>query len=92
MLHATPLDAPEDVAWFLASYAREAKARIEGIQLSALATIRSALEEALGGIEGLDYMTSRSEAENSIVKLNFRVDRDIDLAVHGDGIVQLVLL
>ena len=38
------------------------------------------LEEALGGIEGLDYMTSRSEAENSIIKLNFKVDRDIDLA------------
>jgi multidrug efflux pump len=38
------------------------------------------IEEALGGIEGLDYMTSRSEPENSIVKLNFRPDRDIDLA------------
>jgi len=38
------------------------------------------LEEALGGIEGLDYMTSRSEAENSVIKLNFKVDRDIDLA------------
>src|SRR3990167_3705170 len=38
------------------------------------------LEEALGGIEGLDYMTSRSETENSVVKLNFKVDRDIDLA------------
>lgn len=38
------------------------------------------LEEALGGIEGLDYMTSRSEAENSVIKLNFKVDRNIDLA------------
>jgi multidrug efflux pump len=38
------------------------------------------LEEALGGIEGLDYMTSRSETGNSIVKLNFKVDRNIDLA------------
>lgn len=38
------------------------------------------LEEALGGIEGLDYMTSRSETENSVIKLNFKVDRDIDLA------------
>ncbi len=38
------------------------------------------LEQALGGIEGLDYMTSRSETENSVIKLNFRVDRDIDLA------------
>lgn len=38
------------------------------------------LEEALGAIEGLDYMTSRSETENSIVKLFFKVDRDVDLA------------
>lgn len=38
------------------------------------------LEEALGGIEGLDYMTSRSETENSVVKLYFKVDRNIDLA------------
>ena len=38
------------------------------------------LEEALGGIEGLDYMTSRSDTENSSIKLNFKVDRNIDLA------------
>ncbi|MBY0500882.1 MAG: efflux RND transporter permease subunit [Alphaproteobacteria bacterium] len=38
------------------------------------------LEEVLGGIEGLDYMTSRSEAGTSIVKLNFKVDRNIDSA------------
>jgi multidrug efflux pump len=38
------------------------------------------IEEALGGIEGLDFMTSRSETANSVVKLNFRADRDIDLA------------
>jgi type ISP restriction-modification system protein/N-6 DNA methylase len=48
MLHAAPVAAPEDVAFFLASYARDALARIEGIQLDALAAIRSALEEALG--------------------------------------------
>ncbi len=28
MLHAAPLTGPQDVAWFLASYAREAKSRI----------------------------------------------------------------
>lgn len=38
------------------------------------------IEEALGGIEGLDYLTSRSETETSVVKLYFRPDRDIDLA------------
>jgi hypothetical protein len=48
MLYAAPLGTPEDVAWFLASYARDAKARIEQTDLPALAAIRSALEEALG--------------------------------------------
>jgi hypothetical protein len=33
MLHAAPLDAPDDVAFFLASYAREALARIELVGL-----------------------------------------------------------
>jgi hypothetical protein len=48
MRHAAQLAAPEDVAWFLASYARDARARIEGVELPALAAVRSALEEALG--------------------------------------------
>jgi hypothetical protein len=48
MLHAAPLAAPEDVAWFLAYYAREAKARVEAADLPALAALRSALENALG--------------------------------------------
>jgi len=48
MLQAAPLAAPKEVAWFLASYARDAKARIEGAALPALDTLRNALEEALG--------------------------------------------
>jgi hypothetical protein len=48
MLHAAPLATPKEVAWFLASYARDAKARIEGVALPALDTLRAALEEALG--------------------------------------------
>jgi hypothetical protein len=48
MLHAAPLALPKDVAWFLASYARDAKARIGSSNLPALLTVRSALEEALG--------------------------------------------
>ncbi len=48
LLHAAPLTAPRDVAWFLASYARTAMARIEGQELPALTAVRSALEEALG--------------------------------------------
>jgi hypothetical protein len=49
MLHAAPLEKPEDVARFLASYARDAKARVERQKdLPALQSLRGALEEALG--------------------------------------------
>ena len=49
MLHAAVLAVPKDVAWFLASYAREALRRVEkSSDVPALAAIRSALEEALG--------------------------------------------
>jgi hypothetical protein len=48
MRNAAQLAAPEDAAWFLASYARDARARIEDVDLPALATVRTALEEALG--------------------------------------------
>jgi len=43
-----PISKPEDVAWFLASYARDARARVEMADVSALETIRSALEGSLG--------------------------------------------
>ena len=49
MLHNAPLNNPKDVAFFLASYARDARARVEGAgNLPALAAVRGALEEALG--------------------------------------------
>ncbi|MCY3019517.1 MAG: N-6 DNA methylase [Planctomycetota bacterium] len=48
LLHAAGLADPKDVAWFLASYARTAKARIEHSQLPALSMVRQALEESLG--------------------------------------------
>jgi hypothetical protein len=48
-LHAAPLANPKDVAWFLASYARDALFRVEQKKdLPALQTLRSALEQALG--------------------------------------------
>jgi hypothetical protein len=48
-LHAAPLTTPKDVAWFLASYARDALFRVERQkELPALQTVRSALEDALG--------------------------------------------
>lgn len=48
MLHGAPLNSPEEVAWYLASYAKEAQSRIENIELPALRVVRQALEEALG--------------------------------------------
>ena len=49
MLHNAPLTAPKDVAWFLASYARDARVRLERqANLPALAQVRSSLEDALG--------------------------------------------
>ena len=51
-LRQAPLDAPQDVAWFLASYAREARARIrqamDAGDFPELTEIRRDLEETLG--------------------------------------------
>jgi hypothetical protein len=48
MLHAAKLTDPKDVAWFLASYARDARARMEAVDTSDLAAPRTALEQGLG--------------------------------------------
>jgi hypothetical protein len=48
MLYQAALATPRDLAWFLASYAHEAKFRIEAGEMPALTGIRAALEEALG--------------------------------------------
>jgi hypothetical protein len=48
LLHAAPLTRPEDLAAFLASYARDALVRVERAELPALENLRVALEEALG--------------------------------------------
>ena len=48
LLHEAPLATPEDVAWFLASYARDARARLEAGELPGLRVVREALEDALG--------------------------------------------
>lgn len=48
MLHAAPLTEPKDVAWFLASYACDARNRIEKIDLPALEDVKVALEESIG--------------------------------------------
>ncbi len=49
LLYEAVLADPEDLAWFLASYAREARARVEeAAALPALGGLRQALEDALG--------------------------------------------
>ncbi len=46
--HNAPLTDPKDLAWFLASYARDARLRVESADLPALSAIRDALQDALG--------------------------------------------
>ncbi len=63
LLHNAPLNTPKQVAWFLASYARDARSRIETqASLPGLAALRSALEQALGltftGEEGEHFFRS----------------------------------
>jgi hypothetical protein len=49
LAQSVALREPRDVAWFLGSYARDALQRVEDAgDLPALASVRSALEEALG--------------------------------------------
>jgi SAM-dependent methyltransferase len=51
LLHRATLTQPKDVAWFLASYARDSLARIEsggGAETASLERVRETLEEALG--------------------------------------------
>jgi hypothetical protein len=55
--HDAPIVSPQDLAWFLAGYARTALKRIEDKQLDTLQTVRQALEEALG----LEFQGSRGE-------------------------------
>ncbi|MGH6814614.1 MAG: type ISP restriction/modification enzyme [Hyphomicrobiaceae bacterium] len=49
LTQTVPLREPKDVAWFLASYARDALQRVDDAgDLPALANVKSSLEEALG--------------------------------------------
>jgi hypothetical protein len=62
MLRRAAIRTPEDVAWFLASYARDARSRLEVSNLNALRPLRDALEEALGvkfeGVKGEQFFRS----------------------------------
>lgn len=57
LLHNAPLTAPQDVAAILASYAHDARLRIEKADLPALSSLRHALEDALG----LHFETEKGE-------------------------------
>jgi hypothetical protein len=48
MLQRAPLAQPKDVAWLLASYAREARARAEDHPLQSFDAVKRALQESLG--------------------------------------------
>jgi hypothetical protein len=48
MLYKAPLSDPKDVAWLLASYAREARARAEDHPLAYFETVKTALQESVG--------------------------------------------
>lgn len=48
MLHPAPLSLPKDLAWILASYAKEAKGQLAGSNMASLTPLRRALEHGLG--------------------------------------------
>ena len=62
MMHAAPLTRPQDIAWFLSSYAREAQAALGEKDDAILVPLRNALELALGikfeGEEGQHFFRS----------------------------------
>jgi hypothetical protein len=62
MLAPAPLEDPKDLAWFLASYARDAKTRVERTELPSLQSVREALEQALEikfeGVRGESFFRS----------------------------------
>jgi hypothetical protein len=66
MLYRAPLAQPKDVAWLLASYAREARARAEDHPLRSFDAVKRALQESLGmRFEG-------EKGEHSSVPLSFK--------------------
>ena len=48
MLYSAPLTEPKQVAWLLASYAREARARSEDHPLASFEAVKTALQDSLG--------------------------------------------
>lgn len=57
LLNRARLSTPKDLAAYLASYAREARARVEGAESNALAPIA----EALGGALGIEFKGDKGE-------------------------------
>jgi len=48
LIQTAPIRLPQELAWLLASYGRDALVRVESASLPAIDTLRSALEDALG--------------------------------------------
>jgi hypothetical protein len=64
LLSGAPLNSPQDVAAFLASYAREARLRLERADINALLPLKSALEQVLGvAFESDDSKLSTKEQQ-----------------------------
>ena len=80
LLSGATLGSPQDLAWFLASYAREARFLVESAELPALDAVRKALEDALGvkfeGAKGEHFFRSTlvPVLDQAAAALN-RVDR-----------------
>lgn len=47
-VHGAPIRTPKDLAWILASYAKEALGRLEGAELQSLDDLKEAFEASLG--------------------------------------------
>ncbi len=62
MLHPAPITKPEQLAWLLASYAQEAKARLDDAEPRSLQSFRTELSESLGivftGTKGEEFFRS----------------------------------
>lgn len=79
LLHNAPLASPQDVAALLASYARDARARIESADLPALAGLRAALESALGLTrEEVRHVTDTCRRIAALIAMQGELDGNYD--------------
>ncbi|MGH6636734.1 MAG: type ISP restriction/modification enzyme, partial [Gammaproteobacteria bacterium] len=72
MRHAAPLSDPKDLAWFLASYARTARHRVERAQSAGIQQL-TALKESLEGALGVSFQGGKGEHffQSTLVQILF---------------------